>query len=415
MQPSPCGKIAINEIKLDRSYEVVERKGAGHPDTLADELAEELSVAYARYTLEKYGAILHHNFDKVGLLGGASFVKFGEGHLTSPIRVLINGRVSTHFGADTIPHETIIEITTKDYLKRKFPYIDTQKDIIIYNNISTRSSPGKTDLTGRKEGTRKNFFTPRGKQDLGELTFLAANDTSVGTGFAPLTTFEQMILNLETSFSEPSFRKEKPWLGTDIKIMGFKTDEALDVTVCIPQISRFVESEEHYKSNLLLMRNYIEGFLHNHFSNLPISLHINTRDNFETGELYLTAIGSSIESGDEGLVGRGNRVNRLICQTKPYTMEGIAGKNPVYHVGKLYSLKAQEIANQTAEQFKSYCEVFLISQSGRLLIDPWQTIVGIEHRLTPSEKKDLTTSIQESLKTIPLLTARLLRKECPLA
>jgi len=31
--------------------EVVERKGIGHPDTIADALAESLSVAYARYTL----------------------------------------------------------------------------------------------------------------------------------------------------------------------------------------------------------------------------------------------------------------------------------------------------------------------------------------------------------------------------
>jgi len=33
------------------NVEIIERKGWGHPDKLADDLAEELSRAYARYTL----------------------------------------------------------------------------------------------------------------------------------------------------------------------------------------------------------------------------------------------------------------------------------------------------------------------------------------------------------------------------
>ena len=75
----------------------------GHPDTLSDALAETLSVNYSNYTLQKYGAVLHHNFDKVGLLGGASHVVFGKGFLTKPIRVLLNGRASTKFGNEGIP------------------------------------------------------------------------------------------------------------------------------------------------------------------------------------------------------------------------------------------------------------------------------------------------------------------------
>ncbi|MGH3697104.1 MAG: methionine adenosyltransferase [Pseudonocardiaceae bacterium] len=45
------------------------RQGFGHPDTLADQLAEGLSRAYSRWTLEQCGAVLRHNFDKLGLLG----------------------------------------------------------------------------------------------------------------------------------------------------------------------------------------------------------------------------------------------------------------------------------------------------------------------------------------------------------
>src|ERR1017187_5260076 len=87
----------------DLPYEFIERKGKGHPDTLSDGLAEYLSANYSQYTIKKYGVVLHHNFDKVGLLGGASDVGFGYGKLTKPIRVLLNGRASSKFGDEEIP------------------------------------------------------------------------------------------------------------------------------------------------------------------------------------------------------------------------------------------------------------------------------------------------------------------------
>ena len=80
------------------------------------------------------------------------------------------------------------------------------------------------------------------------------------------------------------------------------------------------------------------------FKSNNVSVSLNTRDNFDTNELYLTVIGSSIESGDEGLVGRGNRINGLISSGRPMSMEGACGKNPVYHVGKLYNLCTLNIA-----------------------------------------------------------------------
>ena len=91
-----------NEIQ-PRDHEFLERKGVGHPDTLADALAEFLSSQYSLYCLKEFGIILHHNFDKVGLLGGASYVSFGRGYMTSPIRVLLNCRVSKQFGNKVIP------------------------------------------------------------------------------------------------------------------------------------------------------------------------------------------------------------------------------------------------------------------------------------------------------------------------
>lgn len=36
------------------SYEVVERKGLGHPDTLADGIAEQIEIDYSLYCLDKF-------------------------------------------------------------------------------------------------------------------------------------------------------------------------------------------------------------------------------------------------------------------------------------------------------------------------------------------------------------------------
>ncbi|MER5424803.1 methionine adenosyltransferase [Streptosporangium roseum] len=76
------GLIAADQLDM----ELVERKGAGHPDTLADGVAEAISRAYSAYCLQHFGAILHHNTDKTALLGGAAEVTFGHGHVRIPAR-----------------------------------------------------------------------------------------------------------------------------------------------------------------------------------------------------------------------------------------------------------------------------------------------------------------------------------------
>lgn len=198
-------------IDLDGSkyldFEIVERKGVGHPDTLADALAEEFSRVYSNYTLSKFGAILHHNFDKVGLLGGESFVTFGKGYLIKPIRVLLNGRASIRFGNKEIPVRELLEETARNFLVKFFPNIDKEKDIEILYNLSTSSSPGRVYGSGPEEEVRTYMFKPRGLQDLKELVFLGANDTSIGCSFAPLTPTEKIVLGIEKYLNSISYKK----------------------------------------------------------------------------------------------------------------------------------------------------------------------------------------------------------------
>jgi S-adenosylmethionine synthetase len=74
--------------------EVVERKGAGHPDTICDALTEQICVRLCRHYQERFGVILHHNVDKILLCAGSARPTFGGGEVTAPIELYLAGRAT---------------------------------------------------------------------------------------------------------------------------------------------------------------------------------------------------------------------------------------------------------------------------------------------------------------------------------
>jgi S-adenosylmethionine synthetase len=398
-------RLLKGETRQEPAFELVERKGWGHPDTLSDGLAEALSRTYANHTRDNYGIILHHNFDKVGLLGGRSHVAFGYGTLTAPVRVLLNGRASPRCGASVIPVVDLLTNCAKEFLSSRLPRLDPERDLIFHDNLSTAGSPGHVETGREPAGSRKTWFEPRGPDDLREAQRATSNDTSVGCAHWPFSTTERAVLDLEKALTGPESVAERPWLGTDVKVMAQRVGQQVRVTLCIPQIAAEVPDAGAYKSNLAWVQLYVERFLADRMPDADAEVWLNTKDDYSIPELYLTAIGSSIESGDEGLVGRGNRPNGLIAMGRPYSMEGVCGKNPVYHVGKLYNLVALEAAQALQAQFGAPVEVWLVSQEGRDLADPWQAVVrsGVD---LPAEAVNET--LQVCLTMFPAITDRLL-------
>lgn len=395
----------------ENSFEIVEIKGLGHPDTLADNLAEELSCNYSLYTKKKYGAILHHNFDKVALLGGHSFVKFGRGYLVSPIKVLINGRLSISFGSEKIQFRKLITFWTKKFFLKTLPLIDLDEDLDIILNISYQSSPGRVYEGRMKKSSRHFWFTPRNLNDLPEIAnkFIPSNDTSLGVGFFPFSRLEELVIELEMLLNSSKMHKKYPWLGYDIKIMGVRIVDFFRFTICIPQIANYVKNIREYKTNLSLMKDFITKFLRDR--KIKFEFDINTRDNYELREIYLTAIGSSIESGDEGLAGRGNRVNGIITPCRPMSMEGSFGKNPVYHIGKVYYVYAFLLSKMIYKQFNLINEVFLVSQSGRDIKSPWICAIRVKDSIPNNKKKKLIKFINNNLLNINQITNSLVSKK----
>jgi S-adenosylmethionine synthetase len=162
-----------------------------------------------------------------------------------------------------------------------------------------------------------------------------------------------------------------PEIGEDIKVMGIRKQDSLELTIACAFIDRYVSSIDDYTSKKATLLSLVEQAIKTE-SNLPSQIHVNAADNIKTGSVYITVTGTSAESGDDGEVGRGNRVNGLIAPYRPMNMEAAAGKNPVTHVGKLYNLVAQRVAETLIQELEevqqAYC--FLVSRIGSPITEP---------------------------------------------
>ena len=119
----------------DLDYEVVERKGKGHPDYIADAIAEEVSVELSKWYLKHFNHILHHNVDKVLVVGGQSWRTFGKGEVVQPIRIIVSGRATTEVTDKgeriTVPIGPLVINAAKRWLNRNIHMLDVEKDVII--------------------------------------------------------------------------------------------------------------------------------------------------------------------------------------------------------------------------------------------------------------------------------------------
>jgi S-adenosylmethionine synthetase len=89
-------------------------------------------------------------------------------------------------------------------------------------------------------------------------------------------------------------------------------------------------------------------------------------------------------------------------------IEALAGKNPVHHTGKLYTLAAARLADRVHAKLGVPNEVVLVSRNGDRLDDP--SFVGVRlarrgNRLDRSAIEELTAA---TLAELPLLSERLL-------
>lgn len=345
----------FKQIPLERqNLEIVERKGLGHPDSICDAILDRVSVELSREYMEKFGTIMHHNADKSLLVAGEVETRFGGGEVKRPMLLIFGDRATEEVEGTKVPVEEIAIRAAKNWIKENLRFVDPERHL----KYQVEFKPGSAALT--------DIFKRRGE-------VMSANDTSAAVGYAPMTWTEQLVLKTERYLNSKEFKREFPESGEDVKVMGFRKNDELNLTVGMAFVDRFVESESDYFRKKAEILERLRIFVERN-SDLKIKLNLNTLDvrGRDVGGVYLTVLGTSADGADSGQVGRGNRPNGVIPLNRHVGSEAAAGKNPVSHVGKIYNLLTHRIANDIYEQVSGLEEVYvwLVSQIGKPIDEP---------------------------------------------
>lgn len=325
----------------EADVEIVERKGLGHPDSICDAVMERVSVALSRAYLERFGAVLHHNCDKGLLVAGQVERRFGGGVVREPMRLVFGDRATTAVGNERLDVAEIAVETAKRWFRENLPRVDPDRHLCYQVELK----PGSEELAGL-------FW--------GKTGMLGANDTSAAVGYAPLSETERLVLEVERYLNSPAFKAGFPETGEDVKVMGIRRGRELDLTVALPFVDRHISADTEYfrrkeavhAALLAHVRSRLETLQAVHISLNPLD-----REGAGMAGMYLSVLGTSAEDADSGEVGRGNQVNGLIALCRPRGSEAAAGKNPVSHVGKIYSVLAHLLAHRIHTQVPGSREV----------------------------------------------------------
>lgn len=379
-----------------QDVEIVERKGLGHPDSLSDGIAEHVSRALAREYIDRVGKVLHFNTDETQLVAGSAAPAFGGGEVIDPIYLLITGRATKEYKGSKIPAETIALRAAREYISEEFPFIDFGADII----VDVKLGEGSGDL--------QEVFGEDGKQ------VPMSNDTSFGVGHAPLTETEEIVLETERQLNG-RYSDDNPAVGQDIKVMGKREGDEIDVTVAVAIVDRYAADLEEYDETITGIRDFAENLAAEH-TDRDVTVHVNTADDYEEGSIYLTTTGTSAEQGDDGSVGRGNRANGLITPNRSMSMEATSGKNPVNHIGKIYNLLSTEIARTVVDEIDGIEEIRirLLSQIGQPIDRPHvadATLVTEDGVEVGDIEADVMAIVDEELQNVTEITQRIIDGE----
>jgi S-adenosylmethionine synthetase len=381
----------------DLPVEIVERKGIGHPDSLCDGIAERISVDYSRWCEENLGRVLHHNFDKVQLVAGEVDVHFGGGQMIRPIRIQIAGRGTPSYEGKKVPMEYLATEAARSHLRETMRYLDPVEHVMV------------------------KCYAGRGASELMDVVHqVTANDTSFGVSHWPRSTVEHLVYET-ANFVNFELIDQFP-VGEDVKVMGCRvgapssSSVEVTLTVSLPFLASEVPNARAYRETKEAAQQAIQRFSQS-LTSYPVSVLVNAADMLE-GNYYLTLTGTSAENGDDGAVGRGNRVNGVIAPFRSASLEAACGKNPVSHVGKLYNVLALLAARKLVEEIEGVAAatVYVLSQIGKPLDQPLVANVRIQpvDEMLPALQAEVAEYMDEMLANVSDVGALIRGGEMPL-
>jgi S-adenosylmethionine synthetase len=358
----PVARVALQEAGRpsvqDLAVEIVERKGLGHPDTLCDRIAEEVGQALARTYLDRTGAVRHFNCDKALLVAGRADHRWGGGTIAQPMRFILGDRATMAWHGEDLHIAELAVETARSWIRRHLRHVDPEAHLV----YDMALGPGSSELAALYAG------------------HVIANDTVAAVGYAPMTDAERLVLETEQYANSAEFKARFPETGEDVKVMGVRVGRALELTVAMPLLDRFLDGEDDYFERKDRIHDAIMSHLGPRAATLDrVTLTLNAPDHRGGGfaGIYASVLGTSAENADSGEVGRGNRANGLIAFCRPAGAEAIAGKNPIGHPGKIYGMLAFALADTLVRRVDALAgvTVWIHTQIGRPIDDPSQVFL----------------------------------------
>ncbi len=344
----------------ETQVEMVERKGIGHPDSICDAIMDRVSVELSKEYQSQFGHILHHNIDKAFLVAGDAEVRFGGGAIREPMKLIFGDRAAYGMNGRELPIREIAIRTAKNWFHENLRFVE----------------PGGPDDQDGPHVTYQIEIKPGSAElvDIFNRDTAGANDTSAAVGYWPMTETERLVRETEQFINSRTFKEDFPEAGEDVKVMGVRMGRALRLTAAVAFVDRFVEGEDHYFRRKQALYDAVMTFLAKRTTMERVAFDLNTLDEPGRGlaGVYLSVLGTSAESGDSGQIGRGNKVNGVIAINRPMGTEAAAGKNPVSHVGKIYSVFTHLVAQKVYDEVPGLREVYvwMVSQIGKPIDQP---------------------------------------------
>lgn len=391
---------SVNNIPtFKKRFEIVERKGIGHPDTICDLVMNQVSIDLSKLYLKETGAIQHHNMDKALLVAGQSESNFGGGKIIKPMKMILGDRATFDIGERKLLIGDLAIQTAKEWFEKNLRFVNDE-------HVEYQVEIGVTSKELQSIFENTSSF--------------AANDTSVLVGYAPFTETESIVLNTEQHINSKQFKDNFPESGEDVKVMGFRDANHVDLTIATAFVDKFISSENQYFQRKEDMLQEINEFLKKNYS-MEITANMNCLDSKNRGMsgLYLTVLGTSADSADSGQVGRGNMASRVISPSRPAGSEATAGKNPVSHIGKIYNALSFKIANEIHTKVSGLDEVcvWMYNVIGRPVNDPKAVIVQptTVGQLHDAEKNQINEIVESNLQNIHEFCNELISGKHPIA
>ena len=163
-----------------KRFEIVERKGIGHPDTICDLIMNQVSIDLSKLYLKETGAIQHHNMDKGMLVAGQTVNKFDGGKVTKPMKLILGDRATSEVNGKKIPIGDLAITSAKSWFEKNLRFVKDE-------NVEYQVEIGPTSSELQSVFEDPSSFT--------------ANDTSVVVGYAPFTDTEDIVLETEQLYS----------------------------------------------------------------------------------------------------------------------------------------------------------------------------------------------------------------------